>query len=185
MTNMPAQKRLITANELIHLPDDGCKYELLDGALVTMPPPGAWHGAVGGNAYGALWTFVRQHPGGRVFQDIGVFLGHHPDTVRAPDVCYLSAERMPAGGIPRGYLDVVPDLIVEVISPSDRRSEVEAKVRDWLRGGARLVWVLDPDPRTVTVYPGDQVPRTLSEAETLTAEPVLPGFSVPIRELFA
>jgi Uma2 family endonuclease len=182
---MATQKRLITADELIRMPEDGCKYELLGGVLLTMSPPGAWHGAVGGNAYALLWTHVRQHAGGRVFQDIGVFLGHNPDTVRAPDVCYLSAERLPPGGIPRGYLDVVPDLIVEVISPSDRRSEVEEKVLDWLRGGARIVWVIDPDRRTVAIHTPVQAPHILGETETLTADPVLPGFSVPVRDLFA
>jgi Uma2 family endonuclease len=179
------QGKLLTAEDLLCMPEDDFRYELLDGVLVQMSPPGAWHGAVGGNAHGALWDYLRQHPVGRVFDEVGVILRRNPDRVRAPDVCFVSAERLPPGGIPRGYFEVVPDLVVEVLSPTDRRAEVEAKIQEWLQGGARIVWLLDPDRRTVAVYAGDQAPRILTEAEALTAEPLLPGFRVPVRELFA
>ncbi len=182
---MATQGKLLTAEDLLCMPEDDFRYELLDGVLVKMSPPGALHGSVGGNAHALLWLYLRQHPIGRVFDEVGVILRRNPDRVRAPDVSFLAAERIPAGGIPRGYLEVVPDLVIEVLSPTDRRREVEEKIHEWLQGGARIVWLLDPDRRTVTVYEGGRPPRVLSESETLTAEPVLPGFSVPVGELFA
>jgi Uma2 family endonuclease len=178
------QGKLLTADDLLEMPEDDFRYELLDGVLVKMSPPGAMHGSVGGNAYDALRAYVREHPIGRVFDEVGVILRRNPDRVRAPDICFVATERLPAGGIPRGYFEVVPDLVIEVLSPTDRRREIEDKIQEWLEAGARIVWLLDPDRRTATVHEPGRAPRMLTEAKALTAEPVLPGFSVPVGELF-
>lgn len=182
---MTTQKTLLTADDLLRLPDDGWRYELLDGVLVKMSPPGARHGGVGGNVYYALRSFVTTRGLGIVLLDVGIILRHNPDRVRAPDVCFISRERVPTGGIPSGYLEFVPDLIVEVVSPFDRRGEVRRKVEEWLRSGARLVWVVDPERRSVAVYRPGQPAQTLTEGDTLDAAPVLPDFSTAARDFFA
>ncbi len=92
---------------------------------------------------------------------------------------------MPAQGLPRGYLEVVPDLIVEVISPGDSAAEVQEKIEEWLRAGARLVWAVYPDTRSVVAYQSLAAVRVYTEADILDGEPVLPGFTCPVARLFA
>lgn len=181
---MAKQKTLVTAEELLRMPDDGRCYELLDGVLVEMSPPGERHGAVTGNVYHILRTYVDAHGLGRVLTEIGIFLRHNPDRVRAPDVCFIAGDRIPAGVAPPGFRERVPDLIVEVISPFDRPGEVEQKVAEWLRAGARLVWAVDPEKRTLRVHRGGEGVRTLTEEDMIGGEPVLPGFNVSVRDFF-
>ncbi len=115
-----------------------------------------------------------------------MILQRDPDTLRAPDVGYFRRETLPGGQVPIGFFEgVAPDIAVEVISPSDRPGEVLAKAAEWLRGGAKLVWLVDPeDQRVLVLEPGHDI-RALSMDDTLDAEPVLPGFAVPVRDLFA
>jgi Uma2 family endonuclease len=180
------KQKLMTAEELLRLPDNGKMYELLDGVLIEMSPPGAEHGGVMSNVSYALQAHVRANALGTILDgDPGIFLRHNPDRVRAPDVCFIARERMPASEIPRGYLDLVPDLIVEIISPNDTAAEVEQKVEEWLREGARLVWAVYPDTRSVVAYHGLASVRIFTENETLAGEDVLPGFAVPVAEFFS
>jgi Uma2 family endonuclease len=182
---MAARKSLVTADELLRMPDDGRRYELLDGVLVEVSPPGERHGAVTGNIYHLLRTHVDAHGPGRVLTEIGIYLGRNPDRVRAPDVCFIAGEYIPAGAAPVGFRDRVPDLIVEVVSPFDRPGEVEQKVAEWLRAGARLVWAVYPESRSVRVHRGGEPVQVLTEADTIDAEPVLPGFRAAVRDFFA
>lgn len=182
---MATQRKLLTADDLLKMPEDDFRYELLDGVLVKMSPPSYPHGRVQAIMSRLLLDAAEPENLGEVFGEIGVVLGRNPDRVRAPDVGFIARNRIPLSGLGHGFVEIVPDLVVEIVSPSDRRGELDAKVAEWLPAGARIVWLVRTDPRTVTIHTRGRPPRVLSEDETLTAEPVLPGFSVPVRELFA
>jgi Uma2 family endonuclease len=144
---------LATADELSVMPDDGFRYELVKGEVRRMPPAGSEHGAVAINIAVVIAQFVKAHGLGVVFgAGAGFKIASDPDTVRAPDLAFVRRERIPEAGVPRGFWPGAPDLAVEVISPGDTYTEVEEKVNDWLNAGTRMVLVLNPRTRTVTVY---------------------------------
>ena len=166
----------MTAEELLRLPDRGVRYELVAGELREMPPAGGEHGYVGGRASRRLGAFLDLHPevGGELFiSDTGFRLSRDPETVRMPDVAYVAADRLAQARV-RGYPELAPDLVVEVVSPSDTAGEVQAKVEEWLRAGSRLVWVLYPATGTATVFQADGEARLLHADDTIHGEPVLP-----------
>ncbi len=133
---------------------------------------------------GLLWDFVEPRKLGWVFGAEGGFqIGRDPDTVRAPDVAFVSAARMPAT-IPAGFFPGPPDLAVEVLSPHDRASEVLAKVSDWLEAGCPLVWVVDPENRSVTVYGQQKETHILHLPDVLNGGDVLPGLQVELAKIF-
>lgn len=179
--------RLLTAEEFAERPDpaDGSREELVRGVIVPVPPPGFRHGRVQSNIDFLLQSFVRPRGLGRVVTESGVVIERGPDTVRGPDVSYWSADRLPFDQTPVGYPSGAPDLCVEILSPDDRHPQVMRKVSEYLSRGVRLVWVADPETRTVTVHrPGGSV-RVAEESDTLPGEDVLPGFSAAVREFFA
>jgi Uma2 family endonuclease len=173
--------KLITAEEFFDMGDIG-RCELIDGEIVRMSPSGAEHGNVAMNLGAILRQFVKASGLGKVFAaETGFKLA--PRRVRAPDVAFVRADRL-TGGVPKRFFEGPPDLAVEVVSPSDTWQEVEEKVEDWLASGTRSCWVVDPKTRLVVVYhPGGQATRFDSKA-VLTDELVLPGFSVPVAEVF-
>jgi Uma2 family endonuclease len=178
--------RLVTADELIRMPDDGFKYELVEGRLVTMTPAGGVHGQLSMRLGTALDIHVEAHDLGVVFPaDTGFYLARAPDTVRAPDVSFVRKERIPEGGLPVGYWSGPPDLAVEVVSPNDSMAEVESKVQEYLRKGVQLVWVVFPKKRAVAVYRPGAPSDMLSEDDMLDGGEVVPGFRFPIARLFA
>jgi Uma2 family endonuclease len=149
-------------------------------------PAGDEHGRIGTMGIAiALGSFVKQRGLGIVYAlETGFQIGHHPDTVRVPDVAFVRAERIPPGRS-KGFIQGAPDLAVEIISPTDRASEVKAKAQDWLEAGCRVVWVVDPETKTVTVYRGGAETVLFRESDTLSGGDVLPGFSLPVSEIFA
>lgn len=177
---------LMTAEQLFELPDDGLRHELVEGVLVTMSPPGGLHGRISLRVGARLDAFVeaRPEPGAVFGNDTGVLLRRNPDTVRAPDVAVVLGPASLAAARDPGYLQVVPDLVVEVVSPSDRASDVTAKALTWVRAGVRLVWVVDPGARAATAYGPDGV-HVVDEHGALDGGDVLPGFSLPLAELLA
>lgn len=176
---------LMTADELLRRPDDGQRHELIAGELRTMAPTGDEHGGLTAQFTIALGHYVRQHNLGRVVAgEPGFLLTTDPDTVRAPDVAFIRRERVEATGIARGYRQGAPDLAVEIISPNDLYTEVEEKVATWLEHGARMVIVLNPRRRTLAVHRSARETRQLTVADTLDGEDVVPGWRVPVRELF-
>lgn len=182
---MTVSTKLMTADELLMLPDDGKRYELIEGVLNEMSPAGAAHGFVALNAAVMLRQFVHSHGLGAVFAaETGFVLAMDPDTVRAPDAAFVAAERLPAGDLPTGYMRLAPDLVVEVVSPSDTASELHGKVCTWLDAGCRSVWVVYPATRSVTIYRSREDVRVLREDDTLDGSPVLEGFSAEVRDLF-
>jgi Uma2 family endonuclease len=180
------RKTLFTAEELFRLSSTGRRYELVRGELYEMPPAGGRHGNVAMTIGIFIGVYVRAHQLGTVFAaETGFILGLNPDTVRAPDASFVSRDRLPQGEVPSGFLEMAPDLAVEVLSPNDRSRDVREKVDDWLQAGTRLVWVIDPVARTVTVHGSLENSQRLTEEDLLGGGDVVPGFSCAVRELFA
>ncbi|RMF33196.1 MAG: Uma2 family endonuclease [Chloroflexi bacterium] len=184
MRRLTQEKVLVTAEELWRMPTSGRRYELVRGELVEMTPVGPRHGRIAVRIARRLDEFVDAHGLGYTMVETGFRLEHQPDTVRAPDVSYLSKERMPPEDH-EGYVSGAPDLDVEIISPGERDADVQSKVMDYLAHGTRLVWVVRPHQRTVTVYRADGTARLLRETDTLEGENVLPGFTLPLTDLFS
>jgi len=173
----------MTADELLHLNLPDKRTELVRGELVVREPAGFQHGVVAMNLAIAIHTFVRAHRLGTVLAaETGFKLFTNPDTVRAPDVAFIRADRVPAPP-PRGFPAMAPDLAVEVLSPDDRPGEVLQKVADWLNAGVRLVWVVDPGRRSARVYRPDGVDSQLTERDALDGEDVLPGLAIPVGDV--
>jgi len=182
---MALHTQLHTAADLLALPNDGWRYELVRGELRQMPPAGSEHGGIAVNLTVSLGQYVKAHQLGRVFAaETGFVLTRDPDTVRAPDLAFVRQERDDAVGRVPGYWPGAPDLAVEVISAHDTYSEVEEKVQDWLAAGTRMVLVVDPRKRTATVYRPSAAAQYLTAPDTLDGGEVVPGWTMPVRELF-
>jgi Uma2 family endonuclease len=178
--------RAMTAQELLRYSHEPFRTELLGGMLVEMEPAGALHGVVAARACQLLSNHVLAHGLGEVFgAETGFQLASDPDTVRAPDASFVSRERIAAIGIPSAYWPGPPDVAFEVISPRDRRGEVESKTRSWLQAGARVVVVLDPRRRTATVHRANDSSCSFSGSELLGLDDVLPGFAPAADDFFA
>lgn len=183
MALLKDSERLITGEELFHSPDLG-PCELVDGRIVPLPPTRPQHGEIELNLGIELKAWVRSSGRGRAFGgEVGLYIRRNPDTVRAADLMFISHERYARWGSAT-YLDVAPELVVEVMSPTDRRSDVLDKVRDYLSAGVDRVWVVDPKLQCVLAY------RTLTDVQrfemgdVLADEELLPGFRVAVADLF-
>lgn len=174
---------LLTAEELLALNLRDKRTELVRGRLVVREPAGFRHGVVAAELAGLLRSFVRQHKLGVVVAaETGFKLFTDPDTVRAPDVGFIRAERVP-DPLPRGYGSLAPDLAVEVLSPDDRPGEVLEKVADWLNAGSSVVWVIDPERKLARVYRADGSESLIANDGTLEGEGVLSGFTCRLEEI--
>lgn len=175
---------LYTADDLLRLPPDA-RYELIQGELVEMaPPPGAAHGNTTIRLSTPATAFVLDNDLGECFTaETGFQIAQNPDTVRACDFAFVAKARLPAE-LPKGYLPFAPDLVMETRSPSETKRMVAGKVALWLRAGARVVWVLDPQAQTVTVHRTGHAPHTLNKGDTLGGEEVLPGFTLALDRVF-
>ncbi|MXZ63022.1 MAG: Uma2 family endonuclease [Chloroflexi bacterium] len=179
------ETRLLTADDLLRLYSEGVRGELIRGVLCETMPAGQRHGRIVTDLVIALGNFVQARDlGTLVASDSGVWLERDPDTVREPDIAFTSVERLPLGEELDGYAEAVPDLVVEVASPSDSRREVNDKAEMWLRHGVRLVWVVHPDTRTVDVHQPDDPVAILAEDDDLDGLDVLPGFTCPLGPVF-
>ncbi len=177
--------RPVTADELLLMPDDGFRYELIHGELNRMSPAGFLHGRVAARIASHLERHVESQGLGAVLgAETGFRLASDPDHVRAPDVAFVCRERLARTGVPEGFFPGPPDLAVEVVSPGDTFSEVESKVADWLAHGTRLVIVADPRRRRVTRYRSTNDVRLLSEGETIDGGDVVLGWSLPLGQIF-
>ena len=177
--------KLMTAEELADLPDDGQKYELMRGELVTMAPAGRRSGRLGLEIGVHLAAHVKSRGLGETYgADTGFILARNPDIVLAPDASFVREERLQDLG-EDGFLLLAPDLAVEVISSSERAGHISAKVMEYLDAGVRLLWLIDPRRKFVTVYTPDRRASILREPDELDGGDVLPGFRLPLSELFA
>lgn len=174
----------VTSEQLTTLPHDGCRMELVEGEVRRRPLAGCTHGRVSISVGARLAAHVADRALGTVFAaETGFLLARDPDTVRAPDVAFVTRERVEAVGETDGYFPGAPDLAVEVVSPSDPYQAVVEKVKTWLAAGTRTVVVVTPRLKAVTVHAG-KAAEELGEADTLDLSPVVPGFRLPVRVLF-
>ena len=171
---------IMTADELLQIPDKHA--ELVRGVLVVREPPGLRHGRIALELGRRLADHVAAGRLGRVYVESGFKLSSNPDTVRGPDVAFISQTRLPEPE-PVGYPALAPDLVVEILSPGDRPGEVLGKVADWLSAGTRLVWVIDPERRLARVYRSDGTEEIVTADRALQGADVVPGFACPLATI--
>lgn len=174
---------LVTAEELWN---DGLEHcELVDGVLIPMTPAGAEHGGIAGEIIGKLYLHITPKKLGRLFTaETGFILSRDPDTVRAPDVSFVSAASLARSGVPKGFFSGPPDLAIEIISPRDRLVDVHAKANAWLAAGCRMVWVIHPSRRSVELFRSGQAVVSFRDTDMLPGHDVVPGFECPVAEIF-
>lgn len=180
-----AKSKLLTAEDLLRLSSQGVKGELIRGVLRETVSVGKIHGRIAMTFGGALVAYVRPRRLGTVIgSDAGVLVQRNPDTVREPDIAYISAERLPLDDQSDGYLEVAPELVVEIVSPSDRGQEVNDKTLMWLNHGVLMVLEVYPAERAIMVHRPGVPPVTLTWDDALDGGDVLPGFNLPLSEIF-
>ena len=173
----------ITAEQLLTMGDIG-RCELVDGEIIKMAPAGAQHGNYSNQFAWRITSHVIANDLGIVYgAETGFIIARNPDTVRAPDVAFIRKTRVPTEEVP-GFFPGPPDMLVEVVSPDDRRSEVVAKARQWVASGAASVWIVDPRTRTVEVHRANSPPVLFQRGDTITDEPTLPGFVLKLSDVF-
>ena len=182
---MVTTTRPVTAEELLRMPDDGFRYELVRGELRKMPPAGQTHGEYAMSIAASLASHVRAQGLGKVYAaETGFLIESDPDHVRAPDAAFVSSQRLRQIGESAGFARGAPDLAVEVISPNDRYTEVDEKVADWLEAGTLAVVIVNPRNRTVKVHRSRTDISVLEESDTLDVSEIVPGWRMPIRDIF-
>lgn len=180
-----AGTKLLTADDLLRLHSEGVRGELVRGVLHETMSSGYRHGTIVMRLGAHLFNFVEPRGlGSLVASDSGVWLEREPDTVREPDIAYTSAEKIPLDADIPGYAEAVPDLVVEVKSPSDSRRYAHGRGRMWVDYGVRIAWVLYPETRTVEVHRSDQPVIVIESDGVLDGGDVLPGFTCPLDTVF-
>ena len=178
-----AAPKLMTADEFFELSHELGRCELIQGVVNKMTPPGGNHGRISNDLCYYVNQYVRQQTRGQVYAaETGFVLGPS-ETVRAPDLAYIAADRVDQARTHR-YIPIPPDLAVEVNSPHDRASDVAEKTRWWLTHGTRAVWIVDPATRSITVHRPDNTARTYTDNQILDGGEVLPGFTLVVRTVF-
>jgi Uma2 family endonuclease len=178
-------EKLLTVEEYAEMPDDGPPTELVRGRIIELSRPHFLQGLLCGVLSRILgnWVFDRKL-GQIIMNDSGIITHRDPDSLRGADLAYYSFARIPRGSDPGNYPNVAPELVIEVRSPSERWSEIDAKVAEYLGIGVLVVCVIDPEPRTARLYYQDQPDRMVGPDGDLTFPECLPDFSVPMRSLF-
>ena len=174
-----------TAEQLYAMADDGNRYELESGKLIMMSPAGSEHGWIAGRIFVRLATHVENHNLGRTYAaETGFKISEAPDTVRAPDACFVSQRRLDAVEQTRSYLPLAPDLVVEVVSPNDSSSDVEQKAEQWLEAGSKIVLVADPENETLRVYRTKNEIQVLRSGETFSSGETCGDWQISVDEIF-
>ena len=180
---MTTQTKLMTAEEFYQSQAGRERSELVRGEVIEMVPPNRVHGRTALRIGSALLAFVDKQDLGEVMVESGYIVERGPDTVRGPDVSFMSKQRLPpdeSGTL----IDGAPDLVVEVVSPSDSAGQVEEKTNQYFRAGARQVWWVYPITRSVIVHNPDGSARRYGESDTIQGGDVLPGLSLPVNRFF-
>lgn len=187
----PAEK-LYTIADLLAMPDDGVERWLIGGRLREKKDPemtkrNRFHSAAVSRIAQVIgnWIDTQAEPRGEVYSgEAGVYLRRNPDSAVGIDVVYLSPGVAAAQTDETTMIDGIPTLVVEVLSPSNTEEEVNEKTDDYLAVGVPLVWVVDPHYQTVTVLRPDQPPEMFNTTHTLSADPHLKGFAIPVARIF-
>jgi Uma2 family endonuclease len=185
LTSTRTGERLLTGEEFWHLGEERTEHaELVAGRIINGMPTGHEHGDIEATIAALLLMFVRQAKLGKVMSgEVGLYTQRNPDTVRAADVLFISNDRYDRV-VSGSFLDVAPELIVEILSPDDAWRTVDKKLREYFAAGVVLVWIVNPDSRTITAYRSMTDVREFGEGDTLTGDEVLPGFAIPVAEIF-
>lgn len=177
------QEKWVTGEELYRTPGKG-RCELVEGRIVHMSPTGDEHGAIELNIGASLKAYAEAYGHGKVrVGEVGIYVRRNPDTVRAADVLYISEDRY-SRLTSTGYLDVPPELVVEILSPDDRWSKVMRKLGEYFEAGVLVVWVVDPETRSIFAYRSLTDVRHFTAIDVITDETLLPGFSLPVEMVF-
>lgn len=181
--------RLLTIADVAALPNElpsgAVRYELHDGRLIIMPPAGDTHGSTELKIATELMLQGERRGHGKArCGEVGIILRRNPDRLVGADALFISNDRLPIRTSPEGYLETIPDLVVEVRSKNDRPADVAEKVQEYLAAGVRLVWVLDAKTQTVTAHRPNQVAKVFAASDALAADDVIPGFTMPVDDLF-
>lgn len=177
--------RTITIEDFEQMGSDGDDFELLDGVLLEREIMGGRHGEIGGEVHGSIYVFNLTASLGRIYSsDTGFVVDHETGSVLKPDVAFVRTERLPPPEQRIGFMPIAPDLVVEVVSPSNRYADVAWKVERYQRAGVPLIWLVEPGPRTVIVYASGSEPRAIGEDGELDGGDILPGFRLPVRDIF-
>ena len=185
MTQMSITQSLLTAEDLLAMPHGEGRYELVCGELLTMSPASFEHGLITMELAASLQTFVKKNKLGRVFAaETGFLIQQNPDTVRAPDIAFVTTQKFSRSARKTGYWPGVPDLAVEVVSPNDLWTNVQSKALMWIEAGTSLVWIVDPRQKQITVFESLDKITAFKSDQTLKAPDLLPGFSLLVGEIF-
>lgn len=185
MANQAIATKGLTFHDVAKLDPDDEPGELDDGTWIPVSRSTFRHGEISGNAYSALRSYAKAHPGWLVsVGDPGARLQRDPDTLLGPDVAVVRAERRPKGRGAEGWLEGAPDLSVEVAGDSQSIAELTRKATRYLAAGGRLVWVLDAAQESVVVFASGKPVRVVGSSEILDGDDLLPGFSCKVSELF-
>ena len=180
-----ATTRLMTAEEFARITEIG-RFDLIDGELIQMSPAGGYQGEIASQVVRALLNHSDARQPGKVYTAEASFvLARNPDVVLAPDAAFVRAERLPPWEERAGFLQLAPDVAVEIVSPSDRMTQVRRKIAKYLEHGMPLVFMVEPRRRTVTAFRPGREPRVYREDDVLDGDDVLPGFRLPVADLFA
>lgn len=176
---------LMTADEFARIRGDG-RFDLIRGEVIQVPPAGERHGRIAANIELRIgYALLERGLGQTYIAEPGFVLARDPDVVLCPDAAFILYERFPSEHEETGFFEIVPDIVLEVISPSDRARDVIAKLNEYLKAGVPLVWLADPAQRTMTVYAPDEPPRVLGEADELDGGDIVPDFRLSLREVFS
>lgn len=184
-TKSKTEAKIWTDAEFMALPHDGHRYEIVNGELIDMGGSGALHGNIAVILSSALFTVVNNRKLG-VLLDSSTAFKMKNGNKRSPDISFFAKERLQGmTELPVGFLEDAPDLAIEILSPSNTVEEMDGKLVEYFESGARLVWVANPTQRYILVYRCAREPdRLLKSADALDGEDVIPGFALPVAELF-
>jgi len=185
----PSSPRLLTVADLAampsELPSGSVKYELDNGRLILLAPPGDDHGRTQYRVGIALFSHAEKRGLGEGRTEVGVILRRNPDRVVGSDAVFIAKRSLPARVSREGYLETIPELVVEVRSKNDTLEDLRDKAQEYLQAGVQIVWIIEPAAKTVTVYRPNESPLQLHDGDVLTAKGVIPRFKVPVAELFS
>jgi Uma2 family endonuclease len=186
---LESRGRLFTAADLAvmptHLPSGDVDFELDKGRFRLMVPPGQVHSEIQNFLSAALFNQGRQPGHGRAFTEVGIVLSRFPDTVVGADAAFVTSARCPVRRSPEGYLETIPDLVIEIRTRNDSIPEMQAKASVYLDAGVRVVWIVDPMTKTVAAHRPGSDPQVRNEADTLRIDEVIPGFRLSVAEIFS
>jgi Uma2 family endonuclease len=181
-------QRLFTAADLAamptRVPSGDVSFELHHGRLVALSPPGATHGHLQNCIGTALGVQGEQKGLGRAYGEVAIVLERKPDHIVGADNAFIASRSLPARESPEGYLETIPELVVEIRSKNDTAKEIATKVSDYIKAGVLVVWVADSEVACVMEHRPNNQPKVYHKTDSLACDDIIPGFRLTLAELF-